>query len=68
MAQIYYYDPQSAGINVQSPQSESTPRRLTYTFTQNNGAEIFEFGSFQQFHKLSEKLQWSKNKLYNTLG
>ena len=23
------YDPQSAGINVQSPQSESTPRRLT---------------------------------------
>jgi hypothetical protein len=29
MAQMYYYDPQSAGINVQSPQSESTPRRLT---------------------------------------
>ena len=29
MAQIYYYDPQSAGINVQSTQSESTPRRLT---------------------------------------
>jgi hypothetical protein len=28
MAQIYYNDPQSAGINVQSPQSESTPRRL----------------------------------------
>ena len=27
--QIYYYDPQSAGINVKSPQSESTPRRLT---------------------------------------
>ena len=25
----YYYDPQSAGINMQSPQSESTPRRLT---------------------------------------
>ena len=24
-----YYDPQSAGINVQSPQSELTPRRLT---------------------------------------
>ena len=23
------YDPQSAGINVQSPQGESTPRRLT---------------------------------------
>ena len=27
--QIYYYDPQPAGINMQSPQSESTPRRLT---------------------------------------
>ena len=27
--QIYYYDHQSAGINVQSPQSDSTPRRLT---------------------------------------
>ena len=27
MSQLY--DPQSAGINVQSPQSESTPRRLT---------------------------------------
>ena len=29
MAQIYYYDPQSAGINMQSPKSDSTPRRLT---------------------------------------
>ena len=29
IAQIYYYDHQSAGINVQSPQSESTHRRLT---------------------------------------
>ena len=29
MAQIYYYDPQSGGINMQSPQSESTPRRQT---------------------------------------
>ena len=29
MAQIYYYDPQTAGINVQSPQSESTPWKLT---------------------------------------
>ena len=28
IAQIYYYEPQSAGINLQSPQSESTPRRL----------------------------------------
>ena len=30
ITQIYYhYDPQSAGINAQLPQSESTPRRLT---------------------------------------
>ena len=29
MAQIYYYDPQSAGINLQSPQSDSTPWSLT---------------------------------------
>ena len=25
IAQIYYYDPQSAGKNLQSPQSDSTP-------------------------------------------
>ena len=29
VAEIYYYEPQSAEVNVQSPQSESTPRRLT---------------------------------------
>ena len=29
IAQISYYDPQSAGINLQSPQSATTPRRLT---------------------------------------
>ena len=28
MAQICYYDPQSAGINMQSPKSATTPRRL----------------------------------------
>ena len=33
IAQMYYYDPQSAGKNVQSPQSESTPRRLTLKLT-----------------------------------
>ena len=26
---MYYYDPQSAGINLQSPQSDSTPWTLT---------------------------------------
>ena len=29
-AQIYYYDPQSAGINVQYSQSESVPWRLDF--------------------------------------
>ena len=29
IAQIYYYDPQSAGINLKSPQSDSTPWTLT---------------------------------------
>ena len=29
IAQIYYHDPQSAGINLQSPQSDSTPWTLT---------------------------------------
>ena len=29
IAQICYYDPQSAEINVQSPQSATTPKRLT---------------------------------------
>ena len=33
IAQIYYYNLQSAGINVQSSQSESTPRRLTLTLS-----------------------------------
>ena len=29
IAQITHYEPQSAGINLQSPQSDLTPRRLT---------------------------------------
>ena len=29
IAQITQYDPQSAGINLQSPQSDSTPGTLT---------------------------------------
>ena len=30
---ITYYEPQFAGINLQSPQSDSTPRRLTLQIT-----------------------------------
>ena len=40
MAQIYYYEPQSVVINVQSPQSELTPRRLTLTSTLQKFLEI----------------------------
>ena len=32
--QICSYDPQSAGINMQSPQNATTPRRLTLGGTQ----------------------------------
>ena len=33
LAQIHYYDPQSTGINLQSPQSDLTPWILTLTWT-----------------------------------
>ena len=33
VAQIYYYDPQTAGINLQSPRSDSTPWTLTLDLT-----------------------------------
>ena len=32
IAQIYHYDPQSTGINLQSPQSDSTPWTLTLAY------------------------------------
>ena len=35
--QIYNYEPQSAGINMQSPQNESTSRRLTLIRTGDMG-------------------------------
>jgi hypothetical protein len=35
------YDPQSTGINVQSPQSESTPRRLTLLMTVSHRAHAW---------------------------
>ena len=38
IAQIYYYDPQSAGINLQSPQSDSTPWTLTLRQTSEMSA------------------------------
>ena len=34
---LLHMTPQSAGINVQSPQSESTPRRLTLILTLDIG-------------------------------
>merc|ERR1719507_406411 len=38
IAQIYYYDPQSAGINLQSPQSDSTPWTLTLIGTSSGSS------------------------------
>ena len=49
IAQIYYYEPKSAGINVQSPQSESTPRRLTLSSPQQE-KKIQAWG-WLQLHK-----------------
>ena len=40
IAQKCSYDHQSAGINVQSPQSATTPRRLTLHYTQNSTTEF----------------------------
>ena len=56
MAQIYYSDPQSSGINVQSPQSKSTPRRLTLI-----GGQTFCF-------VLHEKVQAEREKTPKTIN
>ena len=39
---LKYYDPQSAGINVQSPQSATTPKRLTLIYGINQ-MDPFDF-------------------------
>ena len=38
---IHYYDPQSAGINLQAPQSDSTPWTLTLNYTQMKDIACF---------------------------
>ena len=57
MAQICYYDPLSAGIKVQSPQSATSPRRLT-------------LGILQEFMKSLpmgyKKKLWQKGSQYTT--
>ena len=40
IAQIYYYDPQSAGINMQSPQSDLTPWTLIVYKSDSAGSLI----------------------------
>ena len=45
MAQIYYYDTQSAEINMQSSQSATTPRRLTLLLT------LFQQGMDNFYHR-----------------
>ena len=56
MAEIYYYDPQSAGITMQSPQSESTPRRLTLMQT---GQVVVRYSSFNG--RAMHDFRFSKN-------
>ena len=38
-----FQPPQSAGINMQSPQSESTPRRLTLITTHSGDPSLISF-------------------------
>ena len=57
IAQICYFDPQSAGINVQSPQSATTPRRLTL-----NGTVILHLGGLQ-----TRKLGQSESFIFDEL-
>ena len=49
IAQIYYYDPQSAGINLQSTQSDSTPWTLTLGGTQHLVTVFAETKSVTKF-------------------
>ena len=46
IAQIYYYDPQSAGIILQSPQSDSTPWTLTLDYPIK--LNIWSFGWYNE--------------------
>jgi hypothetical protein len=63
MARFYYNDPQSAGINVSSPQSESTSRRLTLFLGQEYAFRIIKI-SFSLFvQNWQQKIQ---QKIYPT--
>ena len=50
IAGIYYYDPQSAGINLQSPQSNSTP----WTLTLNGHLPLVIKPRYNFFHRISD--------------
>ena len=58
IAQSYYYDPPSTGMNLQSPQSESTPRRLTLMFSQF----LFLFIAYMVVDFL--KIKWQTDILF----
>ena len=59
IAQIYYYDPQSTEINMQSPQSATTSRRLTLPLT----ALINEYSLRKIVKRALPKLIYSVNTL-----
>ena len=61
MAQVYYCDPQSAGINMQSPQSDLTPWTLTLGMTtvQKHDGPIFPLNRAFVLKKIStQKSLW----------
>ena len=70
MAQIYYYDPQSAGINLQSPQSDSTPWTLTLGHGQEEWqTENLEKSSVENQEKVLQRIlegKYSCNKITTT--
>ena len=67
IAQITYYEPQSAGINLQSTQSDSTPRSLplhqvlsfqsfSNTYIQFKNEHFFVFFNYFKFYSRITKI------------
>ena len=53
IAQIYYYNLQSAGINKQSPQSDSTPWTLTPAFDQKSCCHVLKLREYKEKKRAS---------------
>ena len=67
IAQICYYDPQFARINMQSPQSATTHRRLTLVWVKSSkcGLSTFAFCFWKMnFYRLKKGLLTQSNRKY----